>query len=156
MMAIVSRNSRSNTSSRVTNRLPTDGHRVLLPLRVDRSTSGPGGCQHSQECSTRYRIQSEPVKEDALIPSGDSYFQRLFGFQLHRCMGWGQPTRRSLPLQGASDEESCAVFEEAISPLFGAIEGIKLTSVSYGGQIHRRTLRVTSQTRLPDNMPTSS
>jgi hypothetical protein len=31
----------------------------------------------------------------ALIPSGDSYFQRLFGFQLRKCMRWGQPLRRT-------------------------------------------------------------
>jgi hypothetical protein len=46
-----------------------------------------------QESSTGYKLQSEPVKEDALIPSGDSYFQRLFGFQLRKYMRWGQPVR---------------------------------------------------------------
>ncbi len=50
---------------------------------------------YSQECSTRYRIQSEAVKVDALIPSGDYYFQRLLGFLPHRCMRWGQPHARN-------------------------------------------------------------
>ncbi len=54
------------------------------------------------------------MKEDALIPSGASYFQRLFGFQPRRCMRWGQPTRRTALGLGAE---------------------VKITSVSFGSAL---------------------
>jgi hypothetical protein len=67
-----------------------------------------------QECSTRYRIQSEAVKVDALIPSGDYYFQRLLGFLPHRCMRWGHPPRRTPLSLGAEVKITSVRFGSAL------------------------------------------